>query len=95
MVGHTHEDIDGLFGILSRKLENANAFTPQDMNALFEIAGRSASTVQERGKRSGVGIDNGFLPGDIEESRLWKVIADWRSWLQVCIFRQCPLFVNV
>ena len=83
-MGHTHEDIDGLFGILSRKLENANAFTPDDMNALIEMASRSASTVQERGKRFGVGFDNGFLPGDTEESRHWKVVADWRSWLRVC-----------
>ena len=83
MVGHTHEDIDGLFGVLSHKLKNMNAWTTLDMNALFATAGKAASTVQERGSRSGVGIDNGFLPGDSDESRHWSVIADWRRWLQV------------
>ena len=83
MVGHTHEDIDGLFGVLAHKLENMNAFTPEAMNALFATAGKSASSVQEHGSRSGVGIDHGFLPGDFEQSRHWNVIADWRLWLQV------------
>lgn len=78
MVGHTHEDIDGLFGLMASKLKNMNAFTPSDMNAIFALAGKSASTVQEQGSRSGVGIDNGFLPGDGAESRHWNVLADWR-----------------
>ena len=71
MVGHTHEDIDGLFGILASKLMNLCAYTTQEMNALFSIAGRSASTIPQRGQgcKSSVGIDNGFLPDDTEESR--------------------------
>ena len=35
MVGHTHEDIDGLFGVLSHKLENRHAFTPKEMANLL------------------------------------------------------------
>ena len=83
MVGHTHEDIDGLFGVFAAKLYNLNAYTTLDMNALFAQAGTSASSVQEQGHRSGVGIDHGFFPGDTEESCHWNVIADWRRWLQV------------
>lgn len=82
MVGHTHEDIDGLFGVLAHKLQNQNAFTTQDMNALFAQAGKSASD-SIWGVRAGVGIDNGFLPDDSQESRLWTCIADWRAWMQV------------
>ena len=63
-VGHTHEDIDGLFGVLSSKLRNQNAFTTKDMNALFGEAGKSAS--QNKDRRSGVGIDKGYLPSDTE-----------------------------
>ena len=81
MVGHTHEDIDGLFGVLAHKLQNQNAFTTNDMNALFAQAGKSASDAM--GGRAGVGIGNGFLPADGQESRLWRCIADWRLWIQV------------
>ena len=42
MVGHTHEDIDGLFGVLAHKLQNQNAFTTNDMNALFAQASKPA-----------------------------------------------------
>ena len=98
MVGHTHEDIDGLFGLLASKLKNLNAFTTFDMNALFALAGKSATNVQERGSRSGVGIDNCFLPRDLHKSRHWNVIADWRSWLQVWLYpRPCtvePSFIQ-
>lgn len=83
MVGHTHEDIDGLFGVLAHKLQNQNAFTTTDMNDLFAQAGKSASN--DHGGRAGVGIDNGFLPGDGEASRLWRCIADWRLWLEVTL----------
>ena len=38
MVRHTHEDIDGLYGVLADKLQNQNAFTTNDMNALFAQA---------------------------------------------------------
>ena len=82
-VGHTHEDIDGLFGLLAVKTVNQNAFTPLEMNALFALAGKAASRPQERGSRAGVGIDHGFLPTDKEESRHWNVLADWRLWLRV------------
>ena len=81
MVGHTHEDIDGLFGILANKLQNQNAFTPNDMNALFAQAGKSASN--DMGGRASVGIVHSFLPNDGHESRLWRCIADWRLWMQV------------
>lgn len=91
MVGHTHEDIDGLFGVLSSKLRNQNAFTTLDMNALFAEAGKSAS--QSKDRRSGLGIDNGYLPSDTDESRLWRCIADWRLFLQVtCNVVCCDVF---
>ena len=82
MVGHTHEDIDGLFGVLAHKLQDQNAFTTQDMNALFAQAGKSTSD-PIWGVRAGVGIDNSFLPDDSQESRLWTCTADWRAWMQV------------
>ena len=75
-MGHTHEDIDGLFGILAVKTVNQNAYTPLEMNALFALSGKAASRPQERGSRAGVGIDHGFLPTDREESRHWNVLAD-------------------
>ncbi|KAL3133949.1 hypothetical protein ABBQ32_008396 [Trebouxia sp. C0010 RCD-2024] len=71
-VGHTHEDIDGLFGLLVVKTVNENAFTPLEMNALFALANKAASRPQERGTRAGVGIDHGFLPTDKEESCHWN-----------------------
>lgn len=81
MVGHTHEDIDGLFGVLANKLINQNAFTTLDMNDLFAQAGKAASN--DGGGRAGTGVVHGFLPSDGHESRLWRCIADWRLWMQV------------
>lgn len=83
MVGHTHEDIDGLFGVLSRKLCNAHAYTRQEMDHLFNEAQRSASGPQSRLSRSGVGIDNHFFPTDAYDSRLTASVADFRALFEV------------
>ena len=95
MVGHTHEDIDGLLGVLAHKLQNQNAFTTTDMNSLFAQAGKSASN--DLGGRAGVGIDNGFTASDGQESRHWRCIADWRQWLEVnpCLTQLLPLYTLV
>lgn len=39
-VGHTHEDIDALFGVLWRALQNKTIMTPQDWEAMARKAFR-------------------------------------------------------
>ncbi|KAL0019642.1 hypothetical protein WJX77_008066 [Trebouxia sp. C0004] len=80
MVGHTHEDIAGLFGVLS-KLVNQNAFTTTAMEDLLAQAGRSASSVREREPRSGVGNDNGPLYTRALHNRQWRSRLWQRSFL--------------
>lgn len=84
MVGHTHEDIDGLFGVLSHKLENRHAFTPREMANLLLEAQRSASRVDLRGDdRSGTGIDHGHLPTDGFDSRITDCVPNWMKFFEV------------
>ena len=86
MVGHTHEDIDGLFGVLSHKLQNRHAFTPKEMADLLLEAQRAASKVDLRGDdRSGTGIDHGHLPTDGFDSRIVDCVPNWQKFFQVSL----------
>ena len=85
MVGHTHEDIDGLFGVLPHKLGDRNAFTPNEMASLLE-AQRSAARVDLRGEdRSGTGIDHGHLPTDGFDSRITECVPNWMRFFEVIV----------
>ena len=84
MVGHTHEDIDGLFGVLSHKL--GNAFTPHEMASLLLEAQRSAARIDLPGEdRSGTGIDHGHLPTDGFDSRITKCVPNWMKFFVVIV----------
>ena len=83
MVGHTHEDIDGLFGVLSHKLAHQNAFTPAAMESLFLQSQTDVGKLNNATSREGGGIDNAFLPTDVYGSRHTDSVPDFHSFMQV------------
>lgn len=91
MVGHTHEDIDGLFGVLSSKLNNAHAYMPTEMDSLFNEAQQAASRPQPGQSRGGIGVENGFFPTDKFDSRLTESLPDFRALFEVCGFHVTSL----
>ena len=78
-VGHTHEDIDGLFGVLSTKLSKTDVFTPHEMIDLFLGAQRDAAAYQSASSREGLGRLNGHLPNDEFDSKITTSVPDWRE----------------
>jgi len=91
--GHTHEDIDGLFGILASKLMVSNAFTPATMNSLFHETSSSASK-KVQNKTTGLGIDIGFLPSDQALTRLTYAVPDWTVFFKVSLSLVCSALVD-
>ena len=83
MVGHTHEDIDGLFGVLSHKLANCNALTPATMESLFLESKNTVAKVNGAKSRSAGGIENGFLPTDVFGSRHTDCVPDFHAFMEV------------
>ena len=88
MVGHTHEDIDGLFGVLSHKLANCNAITPPAMQRLFLESKNSVTKLNNATSRAGGGIDNGFLPEDVLGSRQTDCVPDFHAFMEVTLCHQ-------
>ena len=78
-VGHTHEDIDGLFEVLSTKISKRDIFTPQEMIDAFLGSQRAVSAYQAPSSRSGLGVVNGHLPTDEFDSRITTSVPDWRA----------------
>lgn len=86
MVGHTHEDIDGLFGVLSSKLQDRTAYTPDEMSQLFLEGQRNAWKSEGGTSRTGLGIINGFLQTDTFDSRLTESLSDFQALFEVKLF---------
>lgn len=85
MVGHTHEDIDGLFGVLSHKLANCNAVTPAAMERLFLESKNAVTKLNNPTSRAGGGVDNGFLPDDVFGSRQTDCVPDFHAFMEVTL----------
>ena len=85
MVGHTHEDIDGLFGVLSGRMAHSHAFTRREMEELFNESQQTASKPQQHGgaARDGLGIDNFFFPSDKFDTRFTDSIPNYRELFEV------------
>ena len=87
MVGHTHEDIDGLFGVLSHKLANCNALTPAAMESLFLESKNAVTKLNTATSRATGGVDNGFLPHNVFGTRQTDCVPDFHAFMEVTLCR--------
>ena len=55
--GHTHIDVDGVFGILSQKLQRQDAWTLDEMMSLFEESAAAHADKTKKMAEAGKGDD--------------------------------------
>lgn len=75
-VGHTHEDIDVLFGVLASKLLRCDAFTPERMMQLFRTL-----------KEESLPATSGYLRSDDTRNVMVDCAPVWDEFFKVS--RQC------